>query len=83
VQINSSGSANYTLQMTLDDPNDARDPIDPDDVRWLPSPDTNVVNATGNKFTTFASPPVFLRLLINSGTGNVQATIVQTGSANF
>lgn len=83
VQINSVGSANYTLQMTLDDPNDARDPMDPDEVRWVPAPDTNVVNATGDKFTTFASPPVFLRLLINSGVGNVQATIVQTGSSRF
>lgn len=83
VQINSTGSANYTLQTTLDDPNSATNPIDSDDVRWFPSSDTNVVNATGSKQTKLDVNPVFVRLLINSGVGNVQATIQQTGSPTF
>lgn len=83
VHITAGGTANYTLQTTLDDPNSIVDPIDPDDVRWFPSTDTNVVNATGSKQTKFDVNPVFCRILINSGTGNVQAVIQQTGSPTF
>jgi hypothetical protein len=83
IHITSSGSANYTLQTTLDDPNSLVDPIDPDSVTWFPSTDTNVVNATGNKQTRLDANPVFIRLLINSGVGNVQATIQQNGSPTF
>ena len=83
IHINALGSANYTLQTTLDDPNSIVDPIDPDDVRWFPSTDTNVVNATGSKQTQFDANPVFCRILINSGTGTVQAVIQQNGSPTF
>ncbi len=83
IQISSSGTANYTLQTTLDDPNSTTNPIDPDDVRWFASTDSNVVNATGNKQTTLAVNPVFVRVLVNSGTGTVQAIVQQTGSATF
>jgi len=79
IQITSAGTANYTLQTTLDDPNDTVNPIDPDDVRWLPSTDTNVVNATGNKQTKLDVNPIFVRLLVNSGVGTVSAKVVQTG----
>ena len=83
IHINALGNANYTLQTTLDDPNSIVDPIDPDNVRWFPSTDTNVVNATGSKQTQFDANPVFCRILINSGTGTVQAVIQQTGSPTF
>jgi hypothetical protein len=83
IQITSSGNANYTLQTTLDDPNSYLNPIDPDNVRWFPSTDTNVVNTTGNKQTTLAVNPVFIRLLVNSGTGTVQAIVQQTGGPTF
>lgn len=83
IHINALGSANYTLQTTLDDPNSIVDPIDPDNVRWFPSTDTNVVNATGSKQTQFDANPVFCRILINSGVGTVQAVIQQNGSPTF
>lgn len=83
IQILAGGTANYTLQTTLDDPNSATNPIDPDDVTWFSASDTNVVNATGNKVTKLDVNPVFVRLLINSGTGNVRATIQQTGGPSF
>jgi len=83
IHINALGSANYTLQTTLDDPNSIVDPIDPDNARWFPSTDTNVVNTTGSKQTQFDANPVFCRILINSGVGTVQAVIQQNGSPTF
>ena len=83
IHINATGTANYTLQTTLDDPNSIVDPVDPDNVRWFPSTDTNVVNTTGSKQTQFDANPVFCRILINSGVGNVQAVIQQNGSPTF
>ena len=83
IQITSSGTANYTLQTTLDDPNSFTNPVDPDDVSWLPSTDPNVVNATGNKQTKLDVNPIFVRVLVNSGTGTVAAKILQTGGSTF
>jgi hypothetical protein len=83
IQITAVGTANYTLQTTLDDPNSFAAPIDPDDVRWFPSTDPNVVNATGSRQTKLDVNPTFVRLLINSGTGTVAATILQTGGSSF
>lgn len=83
IQITASGNANYTLQTTMDDPNSVFTPVDPDFVTWVPSTDTNVVNATGSKVTKFDVNPLFTRILINSGNGIVRATIVQTGGPSF
>lgn len=70
-----SGSTNYTLQYTYDDPNN------------LPSAITSVqafnhptlVSTTSNADGALNDPIFAWRLLVNSGTGTVRATAIEAG----
>lgn len=82
IQCNANGTVNYTVQSTLDDPNSATNPVAPSAVQWVPSNDTNAVNATGTVQTNFQFAPVFARILLNSGNGSVVGTFAQSNVAN-
>lgn len=79
VQLTVSGTVNYTLQQTLDDPNSSTNPVTPANVTWVSSADANVVAATTTKQTNYAFTPQYARILINSGTGTVTGTFLQSG----
>jgi hypothetical protein len=78
-----SGTVNYTVQQSNDDPNSPTNPVLPSAVAWLPSADSNAVGAAANIATFFTYAPLWVRLLLNSGTGSVTATIVQLGVAPY
>lgn len=79
IQANVSGTVNYTLQQTLDDPNSPTSPVSAADVTWVDSNDTGVVAATATKQSNYLFPPTFARIRLNSGTGSVTATFIQSG----
>lgn len=79
LQLTVSGTVNYTVQQTLDDPNDPTSPVAAASVTWVDSADTNVVAATSTQQTNYAFAPRYVRVRINSGTGSVTATISQFG----
>lgn len=83
VQIDVSGTVNYTLQQSLDDPNDPTNPVAAASIVWINSADTTVVGATASAQTNYAFAPRFVRVLLNSGTGSVTATISQLGSVTL
>lgn len=90
IQCDVTGTVNYTVQATNDDPNSATNPVLPQNVTWVNSPDTNVVAATGAQRSGYgpllaygALLPLFIRVTLNSGTGSVTATVVQHGSAPY
>jgi hypothetical protein len=77
IQCNVSGTVNYTIQSTLDDPNSATNPVAVNAVTWVNSSDSNVVSASATKQSNFLFAPIFARVLLNSGTGSVTATFIQ------
>ena len=83
IQCTVSGTVNYTVQSTLDDPNSATTPVSVVNVTWVNSSDTNVVNATATKQSNFLFAPVFARVLLNSGTGSVTTTFVQDSNGPY
>ena len=83
MQATVSGTVNYTVQTSMDDPNSPTNAVSPASVTWISSTDTNVVGATASKSTSFTPTPVFIRVLLNSGTGSVTSTIAQAGSVTF
>lgn len=83
VQVNVSGTVNYTLQQSLDDPNDPTNPVAAASMVWINSADTTVVGATASAQTNYAFAPRFVRILLNSGTGTATATISQLGSVTL
>lgn len=80
VQCTVSGTVNYTVQSTLDDTNLTVSPVLPVNVAWVASSDTNVVGATATRQSNFLFSPTFARVLLNSGTGNVTTTFIQSSN---
>ena len=79
IQCDVTGTVNYTVQSTLNDPNSATNPVLPSAVNWISTNDTNAVGATGSLQTYFSYSPTFARVLLNSSTspGAVSATFIQ------
>lgn len=83
IQCNVSGAANYTVQVTMDDPNSPTNPVTPVNVTWINTNDTDAVSAISDIFTNFQFTPTFARVLLNSGTGTVTATFAQFNVVNL
>ena len=83
VQCDATGTVNYTVQQTLDDPNSPTNPVPLAGMIWVNSADTNVVNATATQISYFAYAPIWARVLLNSGTGSVGARFSQLGVAPY
>ena len=83
IQCTVSGTVNYTVQVTNDDPNSPTNPVTPSAVTWLPTNDQNVVSATASSQSNFQFAPVFARTLLNSGAGSVVTTFVQSGAVPY
>jgi len=87
IQLTVSGTVNYTLQQTLDNPNRTTNTTQPStyqmtpaQVTWVNSSDTNAVGATSTIQTNYGAAPVFARILLNSGSGSVTGTFTQAFS---
>jgi hypothetical protein len=77
IQCGVSGTVNYTVQQTLDNPNDLVNPIAQASMQWVDHPDTNLVAATTTKQGNYGYAPLFMRLVINSGSGTVRLSVIQ------
>ena len=79
LQTTVSGTVNYTVQQTLDNPNSPTAPTLPYLVTWFNSPDAALVSATGGVQSNYAFCPAYVRVLLNSGTGSVTLRVSQSG----
>lgn len=77
IQCNASGTVNYTVQVSMDDPNSPTNPVAVTDMTWLNTNDPDAITAIGDVFTNFDWTPTWARVLLNSGTGTVKATFAQ------
>ena len=79
IQCTVSGTVTYTVQQTLDDPNDPTNPVPLASMTWVNHPDTNLVSATTTVQSNYAYCPRFVRVVQTSGsTGSVTATFIQS-----
>lgn len=89
IQCDVSGTVNYTVQSSLDDPNSATNPVLPYQMIWVNSTDTNAVAATAaiqTAYPTGTGPlliPLWVRITLNSGSGTVTGTVYQLGVAPY
>ena len=74
IQVVVTGTANYTVQQTLDNPFDSTVTIN-----WFDHPDSTLVAASSNKQGNYAYVPAAVRLVLNSGSGSAKITIIQAG----
>ena len=76
IQVTVSGTINYTVQQTLDDPNSPTNPVAYTSVTWVNHPDSNLASATATAQGNYAYVPRMMRILVNSNTN--PATVVMT-----
>lgn len=74
LQVVVTGTVNYTVQQTLDNPFDTS--ITP---TWFNHPDPNMVAQTVNRQGNYAYVPAAVRIAVSSGSGTARLTIVQSG----
>ena len=75
LQVVVSGTVNYTVQQTLDDPFASGGVV-----TWFDHPDSNLVAATANKQGNYAYVPSAVKVLVNSGSGTATLTVIQSGT---
>jgi len=85
IQCTVSGTVNYTVQQTLDDPSSPTNSVAAASVAWVNHPDSALVSATTNQQSNYAYPPTWARIVLNSesGTGFVNMTLIQALSAVY
>ncbi len=83
IQCDVSGTVNYTVQQTLDNPNDPISPMALSAVNWVNHPDTNLVGATTTLQGNYGYAPLYVRVTLNSGTGSVAMTLVQYNNVSL
>lgn len=81
IQCNVTGSATYTVQSTLDDPNDPFNPVATGSMVWVNTSDTNVVGAVATRQSNFLFAPKFCRVVLTTtSTGSVAMTVLQSSN---
>ncbi len=75
IQCTVSGTANYTVSQTLEDPNFVTNT--PATITWVNHPDTALVAASTTQQGNYGYAPLFSRVTLNSGTGSVTSTFRQ------
>ena len=83
VQLSVSGTVNYTLQQSMDDPNSPTNPVPLASMTWVNCADTAAVGASTSIQTNYQFVPLFCRVVLNSGSGTVTATFVQASVVPF
>jgi hypothetical protein len=83
LQCTVTGTVNYTVQQTFQDPNDPTNPVLPYLVNWQSSLDPAVVDATTTQVSYMPNAPTWVKVTLNSGTGSVSASFTQNGSVTY
>ena len=73
LQVVVTGTVNWTVQQTLDNPQTVTSPT------WFSHPDPNMVSQTVNRQGNYAYVPAAVRVVVNSGAGSATLTIIQSG----
>jgi hypothetical protein len=79
IQVNVSGTVNYTIQSSLDNPA----VVGLDNVNWVNTSDPAAVGATTTIQSSYAYAPFVVRLLLNSGNGTAQMIVIQHASPSI
>lgn len=83
VQVNVTGTATYTVETSMDDPNDPVNPVAENSMVWVNCADGAVVAKTANAQGVLAVTPTFVRIKQTAGNGSTSMTIAQFSNAPY
>ena len=73
----------FTVYTTLDDPNDPSNPVDVNNMTWLPIDNVDFVSANTSAQGYSAFTPRYVKLVQHTGPGSATITICQAGSVTL
>lgn len=83
IQVSVTGSATYTVETSMDDPNSPTSPVAENAMTWVDATDSAVVNKNAKATGILVATPTFVRLKQTAGSGSCTMTIVQFGNATY
>ena len=83
VQVTVTGTATYTVETSMDDPNSPTNPVAVASMTWVDATDSAIVGKTAKATGILAATPTFVRLKQTAGNGSCSMTIVQFGNATY
>lgn len=82
-QVNTSGTITYSVQTSMDDPNDPFSPVAVVSMTWLDALDANLVAENAAKSGVFNLTPTWVRVKASGGTGTATLKIAQFSNAPY
>ena len=83
IQVNVTGTATYTVETSMDDPNSPTNPVAVGSMTWLNCADAAVVAKSASAQGVLVATPIFVRLKQTAGNGSCTMTIAQFGSVPY
>jgi hypothetical protein len=83
IQVDVTGTATYTVETSMDDPNDPFSPVAQGSMTWVNCADSAVVNKTASAQGVLAATPTFVRVKQTAGNGSTTMTIAQFLNAPY
>lgn len=81
IQVDVSGTANFTVQTTMDNPDDPFSPVAIGSINWVS--DSNLTSKSATTTGSYTATPTMVRVIQNSGTGSVTGRFGQFGNAPY
>lgn len=83
LQVNVTGTATYTVETSMDDPNSPTDPVAENSMVWINCADSAVVAKSASAQGVLVATPIFVRLKQTAGNGSCTMTIAQFSNAPY
>lgn len=83
IQVNVTGTATYTVETSMDDPNDPVAPVAVGSMTWINCADSAVVAKTASAQGVLTATPTFIRIKQTAGNGSTTMTVAQFGNAPY
>lgn len=83
IQVNVTGTATYTVETSMDDPDSPTDPVPVNSMVWINCADSAVVAKSANAQAALVVTPVFVRIKQTAGNGSCKMTIAQFGAVPY
>lgn len=83
IQVNVTGTATYTVETSMDDPNSPTNPVAEVNMVWINCADSAVVAKSASAQGALVVTPTFIRIKQTAGNGSCSMTVAQFGNAPY
>ena len=83
IQVNVTGTATYTVETSMDDPNSPTNPVALGSMTWVNATDANIVAKSASATGILVATPTFIRIKQTAGNGSTTMTVAQFGNATY